>query len=342
MTIDELPPPGHRTGWPWTTDARPNASTSKGPAGGWPRITIVTPSYNQGAYLEETIRSVLLQGYPNLEYMIVDGGSTDESVEIIRKYERHLAWWVTERDKGPSHALNKAFARSTGDIHGYLNSDDVYEPGALWTIGRACRPETPWVFGTVRYLQEGGGSWPVPQLPGRDVADWFVTCPICQPGCFWRADLHREMGSFREDLQFFFDYEFWLRLRFIRKIVPTMLDQPLAVYRLHSLSKTVAASGGFSAERRPIRAEYLRCLSWPQRVRVWSARKHRNACRRRAQAVRLMAEGRRMEGLREIGSALVEWPVLAADWDNPFVVRDYLRGVRAPATDPVVFADTDD
>lgn len=345
MTIDKLPPPPvGRTGWPWTVEA--GADLDRGSTGadraGWPRITIVTPSYNQGAYLEETIRSVLLQGYPNLEYMVADGGSSDGSVEIIRRYERHLAWWVSEPDRGPGHALNKAFARSSGEVHAYLNSDDVYEPEALREVGRLCAPRTPWVVGTVRYVQAGVGSWPVPQLPGRNVVDWFVTCPISQPGCFWHADLHRQVGPFREDLQFFFDYEFWLRLRFGRKIVPMTVDRPVALYRLHDRSKTVAEAAGFAAERRPIRDAYARRLPWFQRAQVWSARRHRRARRRRAQAVALFASRKRLEALREMASALAAWPMLAVDWQNPYVVRDYLRGDRPAPTDPAVFADADD
>src|SRR5262249_529742 len=102
-----------------------------------PSITIVTPSYNQVAYIEETIESVLSQGYPRLEYIIIDGGSTDGSVEIIRKYEKHLAYWVSEKDKGQSDAINKGFRRATGEIFNWLCSDDTLEPGALVRVGEA-------------------------------------------------------------------------------------------------------------------------------------------------------------------------------------------------------------
>src|SRR6266567_5698553 len=130
-TIAELPPPPiDRVGWPWTEakdwlpELQPNGQA-------WPKVTIVTPSYNQGHFLEETIRSVLLQGYPDLEYIVIDGGSTDRSVEIIKKYEKHLTYWTSQKDAGPADAIRKGFEGAKGSILAYLNSDDLYRPGAI-------------------------------------------------------------------------------------------------------------------------------------------------------------------------------------------------------------------
>ena len=134
LTLQDLPTPlPAKTGWPWTEKSQ--SLPPKMPDGAtWPRISIVTPSFNQGQYIEETIRSVLLQGYPNLEYIIIDGDSTDNSVNIIKKYEPYLAYWTSEPDRGQSHAINKGFERCTGDYIAWMNSDDCYMPEALKAV----------------------------------------------------------------------------------------------------------------------------------------------------------------------------------------------------------------
>jgi hypothetical protein len=121
--IDLPSSPTNKTGWMWT-EVSPQLPDPGPDSHLWPRITIVTPSFNQGRFLEETIRSILFQGYPHLEYIIIDGGSNDNSVDIIKKYEPYLAYWVSEKDRGQAHAINKGFARASGDIYAYLNSDD--------------------------------------------------------------------------------------------------------------------------------------------------------------------------------------------------------------------------
>jgi GT2 family glycosyltransferase len=136
-TLDQLPPPPPgKAGWPWTEESAPLPEVQPG-GQPWPRVSVITPSYNQGEFTEETIRSVLLQGYPDLEYMIIDGGSSDASLEIIRKYEPWLAYSVSEPDRGQTHAINKGWMRATGGILAYINTDDCYLHGAIATAASA-------------------------------------------------------------------------------------------------------------------------------------------------------------------------------------------------------------
>jgi glycosyltransferase involved in cell wall biosynthesis len=355
VALDNLPPPPPgKTGWPWTeqTPLGPNTDV----ASAWPRVTIVVPSYNQGEFLEETIRSVLLQSYPNLELIVVDGGSTDGSVDVIRKYAPHLAWWVSERDKGQSHAINKGFARATGDVRGYLASDDVFEPGALLAVGRAfggggdAKPvngklAADWVVGHVRYQQDGVGSWPLRAYPENSFADWFLHCPIPQPGSFWSADLHRRAGEFREDLHYYFDYEFWLRLRFILRQRPAMLDRQLAVYRLHPASKTVRNNAAFHVEGRMIRASYEPLLTGRERVQLWLARRRHRARRYGSRFFQHASSGEPLKAARMLATAMALWPATLFDRHNFAALRQHLHR-RHSACDgppmPQVWIDPDE
>ncbi|MBT8363587.1 MAG: glycosyltransferase, partial [Deltaproteobacteria bacterium] len=276
-------------------------------------------SYNQGQFIEETIPSILLQGYPNLEYIIIDGGSNDNSVEIIKKYESWLAYWISEKDRGQAHAINKGFACATGDLYAYLNSDDFYEPGALHACALSFRDGHPWVVGRVRCRQAGVGDWLFPKLPGKSFAKWFLSCPIPQAGSFWSAELQREMGQFREDLNYIIDYEFWLRLRVIKKIKPFILDRPVAMYRIHSQSKTVARTSEFTREGNPILEQYQRRLNIIQQGWLWGARRHRKARIRGAKAIALLKTGEFRAATRLLMSALAVWPLLAIDFHGIFL-----------------------
>jgi glycosyltransferase involved in cell wall biosynthesis len=238
-----------------------------------PRITIVTPSFNQGRYLEQTIKSVLDQGYPNLEYVVVDGGSTDDSVDIIRKYADRLAWWVSEKDEGQAHAINKGFARATGALFGYINSDDFLYPRALDAVSKAYEQGHEWVLGWVMKIEQDGVEWPqVPQATA-DASDWYVTNPIPQQASFWAARFWKELGPFREDLRYSFDYDYWMRLYFRAGARPHLIRRCLGSYRMHEGSKTVSEGEGFVPEFWKVRGEYLKLLPPKQRRRVLRRRR---------------------------------------------------------------------
>lgn len=233
-----------------------------------PRISIVTPSFNQGPYLETTIRSILDQGYPNLEYIIVDGGSTDESVDVIKRHQNQLAWWVSEKDRGQSHAINKGFERATGDVYCYINSDDTLKPGALAAVAEAWQQGHEFITGWVVLLEPDGGEWP--QLPfGRSTnPEWLIWNPLCQQATYWAARFTKQLGGFREDLHYCFDYEFWMRLWFAGHAKPHMLKRCMGGYRMHETSKTVAQSDRFEPEFRQVRADYRKYLSPGERKLV--------------------------------------------------------------------------
>lgn len=196
-----------------------------------PRITVVTPSFNQGAYIEQTIRSVLDQDYPNLEYMIIDGGSSDETVEICQRYESALAYWVSERDRGQSHAINKGFGRATGDILYWLCSDDYLMPGALRTVADyfTTDPSIDVLAGSCqfRYLKEPERDALALCAP-EDLKLFPYRNPVWQPSCFFRRKLLCDRAeAVREDYHFTMDHELWSYFNSIGakwKAVPDVLS----------------------------------------------------------------------------------------------------------------------
>jgi len=206
-----------------------------------PKLTIITPSYNQAAFIERTIRSVLDQGYEHLEYIVVDGGSTDGSVDIIRRYEDSLAWWVSEPDDGQTHALNKGLARAGGDVIAYINSDDYYLPGAFETAIAALDGNSAlWAVGAARYVDAEGNLTEVwrPELPSTQ-RYWWILGPwgVPQAATFWRKEVFDRFGTFREDMHYVFDTEYGLRLAFADEL-PQLIDEELAVRVVHPAAKS--------------------------------------------------------------------------------------------------------
>ena len=203
------PPPAGRTGWPWTVP-RPQASGVVERL----KVTVVTPSYNQAAFLEATLRSVLLQDYPLIEYLVIDGGSTDGSVDIITAYRQLLDYAVSEPDRGQAHAINKGFQRATGDVVAWLNSDDQYTPGTIARIVSEfeAEPDLEWVYGDcVRRTEPGGALSANPSEPMDYVRGLPGYSPICQPAAFFRRTLLEATGGLDESFRLAMDYDLWLR-----------------------------------------------------------------------------------------------------------------------------------
>jgi glycosyltransferase involved in cell wall biosynthesis len=239
LLADVPPAPPCRSGWPWTEDS-PQLPEAMLDGRHWPRISIVTPSYKQGRFIEETIRSVLLQGYPDLEYIVIDGGSMDGSLEIVRRYAPWLAYWVSEPDRGQSHALNKGFAQATGEIFSYLNSDDLYEPGALHKAATLlANGEKRLVAGQCRVFRADDSErlfspwWP--ESLAHLLQPFGST--FAQPSAFWTRSLHEALGGFNSDSHFAFDREFFLKAGLLG-VVPVLVSEPLSRYREHQATKT--------------------------------------------------------------------------------------------------------
>ena len=207
----------------------------------WPRISVVTPSYNQGKFLEQTIRSVLLQGYPNLEYIIIDGGSSDSSVEIIKKYEKYLAYWVSEPDRGQSDAINKGFRRSTGQIMCWLNSDDYYLPQTFQIVAENLAEGTG-VFALVGHCVQtyADGRPPLTGL-GRfenlqRLLQFWKGYQMHQPSIFWRREVFEKTGFLDENLHYIMDFDYWVRIA--RHYKFKNLDRELSCTTYHEEAKT--------------------------------------------------------------------------------------------------------
>ena len=183
----------------------------------FPKISIVTPSYNQGTFLEETIQSILSQDYPNLEYIIIDGGSTDNSVEIIKKYEQHISYWVSEKDKGQTNAISKGFAKATGEICNWINSDDVLAPNALKTIANAFieNPNVDFVHGKNGIIDSESKLTEWTQHPKDNLEiQYFYGMPYGQQACFFTKRIYDKVGGLNEKISFSMDFDLYTKIHY--------------------------------------------------------------------------------------------------------------------------------
>ena len=219
----------------------------------FPKVSIVTPSFNQATFLEQTLRSVLEQDYPNLEYIVIDGGSRDGSLEIIKKYADRLAYWQSQPDQGQTDAINQGFAHASGEILAWLNSDDLLLPGAVSAAVRALQahPEAAMVYGDALLINAEGktiGKFPAAQTDYRKLRRGYVHIP--QQASFFRAEFWRQVGPLDVSFYFAMDYDLWVRLAALAPLV--YVPQLWAAFRLHGAGKSIAADD--------------RC--WPEMLRV--------------------------------------------------------------------------
>ncbi|MCQ3944309.1 MAG: glycosyltransferase [bacterium] len=221
-----------------------------------PKISVVTPSYNQAKYIRATIDSVLSQDYPNLEYIVMDGGSTDGTVEILKSYGNKLKW-ESKKDKGQTHAINKGLRRATGDVLAYLNSDDIYLPGALKRVGEHyAQTKADWITGDCLTISEDGSlsknNW---LISGYKRFLLFLYSPttlriadsmLPQPSTFWSRNAWEKVGEFNEAYHYVMDYDYWLRMS--KHFRPHDLKVPLSGFRFQDNSKSQTGRSKLMAE----------------------------------------------------------------------------------------------
>lgn len=208
-----------------------------------PRMSVVLPTFNGAAWLDETLRNIRAQDYPDLELIVVDGGSTDGTVDIIRRHEDAIAWWVSEPDRGQCHAINKGFARATGTLHYWANSDDLLEPGALRLaaslLDDPSRPQ--WLVGAARLIDGRGRQFGLRTVPKVDDTTFLLWALRWIPtqSVFWNAAMWQAAGPFDEDIHYVMDLALWERMYRVSPAIVT--DRVLGWYRLHDTSKSLSS-----------------------------------------------------------------------------------------------------
>ncbi|MDP4268387.1 MAG: glycosyltransferase family 2 protein, partial [Bacteroidota bacterium] len=230
-----------------------------------PKISIITPSFNQGKFIEETILSVINQNYPNLEYIIIDGGSTDNTIDIIKKYENKISYWISEKDKGQSDAINKGFKVASGEIIGWLNSDDLYlrpdisrndEKSTLLCVAEAFtkNPEIDLIYGDVENFNDKGET-EYYHVNEFEPLDFLKRVSIHQPSVFWRKKIIEETGYLDENLHYTMDYDLWMRIFFTYKTLK--INKIISKFRIHNSSKTNSNPKDMYMEYRKVFSRFI-------------------------------------------------------------------------------------
>lgn len=315
-SVADLPqPPAGKTGWPWTEGSEVLPETM--PDGrSWPKISIVTPSRNQGEYIEETIRSVLLQGYPNLEYIVIDGGSTDGSVDIIKKYEPWIAYWESEPDRGQAHAINKGFERAAGDLLSWLNSDDVLLPGALAAVANfwVQQPDDI-VLGDMEVFHDGQGDYRRVHFSSVTLAKlmqpWSSMPVWNQPGTFVPRALHCAVDELDEGLHYAFDWDWICRL--VQQAGVRHLDRSVVRFRLHDESKTSVDVPGMAHETLTVLSRHWHAVKQPSLSSIRSAYHLHMAAVHLGQHREHVRYWSRLKGIRHLLEAIALKPRLVLD-----------------------------